>query len=218
MNTQYYIKYLKYKNKYLNIKNIQQTGGNQSKVLILCHPKKVTGTFNPLKLNNHWYGIPELIEIGDKSVFESMFETYNLNEYFQGEGEPIFDTVDIDSGGTYRADAFSNYFIDAHKNEYDLIMVPDCTGLWHDGQATTQYKGFEKVRDLTTEEIKKNVDDLNNYCMKLPKMLKQRGIIQIGKIFLDVFKEELIKGFERQGFTCEIRKTKATGEYIIAKR
>ncbi len=55
-------------------------------MLILCHPKIVTGSFELLRLHNHWYGfIPDT----SNSIFNQLFTEYNLN------GNPVFETVDI---------------------------------------------------------------------------------------------------------------------------
>ena len=84
-------KYLKYKNKYKLLKTQHSGGGedekikDEKKVLILCHPKIVTGSFEPLKLNNHFYGD---INEEKKSLFEILFEKYKLS------GTPTFETID----------------------------------------------------------------------------------------------------------------------------
>lgn len=116
-------KYLIYRDKYIELKN--QTGGVfDKKVLILCHNRKVTGTFTPLGLNNHFYGIDFNIDGTETKLFKNIFEEYKLS------GTPKFETVDIIPGGTYTDDAFSDEF-NAHTDDYDLVLVPDCGGPWY---------------------------------------------------------------------------------------
>jgi len=167
----YYQKYLKYKNKYLELKN--QIGGAEEKVLILCHPKIVTGSFNPLTLNNHWYGLK--MQEGKPHLFEQLFSEYNL------KGIPTFETVDPFSvsaeniikfnwppdnvRGTYIEDAFSDEFINKHIGEYYLVMVPDCGGRWYTEQSNYPV----------------NKENLLKLCLDLTKMVKKDGFIQFGK-------------------------------------
>ena len=220
MNNNFYIKYLKYKNKYINLKNtsIQQIGGNAVKVLILCHPRIVTGSFSPLELTNHFYGLKNITGEGEDSIFHNIFINDNLQDFFETSGNPTFETVDILPGGTYQADAFSDEFINAHKNEYDLIMVPDCDGEWYIKQQTSEMKSFSKIRDFSPEEINKNLDDLKNYCIKLPQMLKKNGIILINKISHDLIVKLLDVFSESNGYRSEIRNIRSVGPVLIAKR
>ena len=170
----YYDKYLKYKNKYLELKN--QVGGVEEKVLILCHPRIVTGSFNPLTLNNHFYGLK--IKEGEPPLFEQLFSEYNL------QGIPKFETVDIrkpplaediiqfnlkpeNLNATYIEDAFGDEFINKHIGEYYLVMVPDCDGRWL----------IEQRNYPVNKEI------LLKLCLDLTKMVKKNGFIQFGKFF-----------------------------------
>jgi hypothetical protein len=131
------------------------------KVLILCHPKIVTGSFEPLILKNHWYG---LVIQENKSIFEHLFLEYKL------KGIPIFETVDIILGGTYKDDVFNDKFINEHLEEYDLVIVPDCGGPWY---------------YLQNEENEENDIKFLEICGNLVKMLKPNGIIQFGKFLRD---------------------------------
>jgi hypothetical protein len=192
----YQNKYKKYKNKYLILKNNIYYGGNHSqvpdsrqnpkeiiilcnneklfdkKVLILCHPKKVTGSFEPLVLNNHHYG----------PKFNELFSRYKFT------GTPKFETVDIESGGTYQDDAFSDSFINKHINEYDLIMVPDCDGPWY----------FQNNNGVTFEHDESLRKKLLNLCLNLTKMLKSNGIILFGKLLQE--ESFIINNFEYKSF------------------
>jgi hypothetical protein len=170
------------------------------KVLILCHNKMVNGKFEPLVLNNHWYGSPEL------QIFQRIFAEYNL------KGKPIFETIDIIPGGTYQADAFSDEFINQHINDYDIVMVPDCGGPWYYLQNTDLYDGGRKIRDLTTDEVNVNKEILITLCLKLTKVVKQGGIIQFSKFIseipctingsdFDTFSDALTFYLTQNGFT-----------------
>ena len=225
----YIKKYYKYKNKYLLMKQQLLGGTLDKKVLILCHPKKVTGTFEPLVLNEHWYGSCKDTET-DKTLFELLFEKYNLS------GIPKFFTIDNHKKSTadFVDDAFSDDFINKNLNTYDLVMVPDCGGIWYDLQLTELYKITEheipnKIKDYTQEEYVKNLCTLISSCLKLTKMLKNNGIIQFGKfiteiqiqigeIKFDSFILALKFFLERNNFTTEIINIEGIGYNLIAKK
>jgi hypothetical protein len=135
----------------VNIKNLLDLLDFDKKVLILCHNKLVTGTFDPLTLNNHWFGLYD--------IFPRLFKKYNL------EGNPLFETVDVKPGATYQEDAFSDDFINSHQCEYDLVMVPDCGGNWVD---------FQFLESEDSEPLIK-------LCLKITQMVKPNGIILFSK-------------------------------------
>jgi hypothetical protein len=157
----------------------------QRRVLILCHPRLVTGTFEPLVLNDHWWGSDE-----------------NGNPYMESliphgmTGDPTFDTVDIKKGGTFTADAFSDSFNDQHIEEYDLIIAPDCGGVWYTHQESSDDN---------------DKDELIFLCLGLTRMLKPGGLVQFGKFFdgqclingmeFPSFKDGLHHCLEQIGFT-----------------
>ena len=87
----------------------------------------------------------------------------------------MFHTVDINPGGNFEADAFSDVFINSHIDEYDLIMVPDCGGPW----------SILQNNSLPNEEQNINIEILITLCLNLTKMVKTRGIIQFGKFMND---------------------------------
>ena len=162
------------------------------KVLILCHNKIVLGTFEPLTLYNHWYG--------NNYIFRDLFLEYNL------DGIPSFDTVDIAPGGTYQADAFSDEFINNNINKYDLIMVPDCGGMWYSLQED------------------KNYDKLIEICNKLIKMLKPQGIILFSKFIrpddtplINPFANALITSLNEDSFTITSKSVYNSITLIVQK-
>jgi len=197
-------------------------GGERKFVLILCHPKQVTGTFSPeYQLNNHWWGGHE----GKKNIYKRLFEEYRLI------GEPIFQTIDVKPGGTYVADAFSDEFINSNINKYDLVMVPDCGGQWYNYQIDIIGNLFES-RKLSEYEKNMRKSSLISLCINLTKVVKNGGIICFSK-FIDkssciieeigygTFSQALVFYLNQNGFNCKIISMKlmtngAVDEYIIA--
>jgi len=149
---------------------------SSKKVLIFCHTQCVTGSFEPLILNKHWYGS---FPSPEDSLFKKLFTKFSLT------GQSIFETVDlgsIGSSGTYTANAFSDEFIDAHIQEYDIVMVPDCSGIWYTSQLDfIENKAGVKIKDLSIDEQNENKTNLIRSCLNLSKMLKPRGILLFGK-------------------------------------
>ena len=175
-------------------------------VLIFCHNKKVTGTFEPLTLNNHWYGLPAF------DLFNKLFSEYEL------KGIPKFDTIDIEEGGTIIGDGFNNMFIDSHANKYDIVMIPDCGGPWEVLQSS-------KLQ----EEQNTKIEALINLCINLTKLLKPFGIIQFGKFInekpctihgreFNNFCEALKHYLEINGFTVKINTYVGTKEILVARK
>jgi len=179
-----------------------------TRILILCHKKIVTGYLgDSLILNNHFYGRP----LGSD-------ESYLFNElflpYFKNRGKVNIDTVDIDEGGTFQADAFSDEFIGKHLKWYDLILVPDCQGPW----VSLQY-----------------AEDLNPFfqlCLNVTKMLKPNGIIHFGKfadpravngIEYESCAPAVVSFLQKNGFTATLDVhddlySGTIGQYIIAQK
>ena len=192
-------------------------GGEQKLVLILCHNKKVTGTFSPdYRLDNHFYGIC--------GIYKALFEEYNL------EGEPTFETIDIIPGGTYTQNAFSNDFIDRHREYYDLVMVPDCGGEWFEYQSPNiqnKTKGlFSPVIPLSNDDQNKRKTELIKLSLKLTKVVKKGGIIQFSKfqnetpciieeIHFNTFSEALNTYLNENGFRSIIKMIKEVAEKNI---
>lgn len=213
----FFSKYKKYKQKYINLKN-QIAGNYNKKALILCHPRNVTGTFEPLELKGHWFGNP-LCSV--EPLFKIIFKDYNL------KGVPKFETVDILSGGTYQEDAFGDEFINKHINDYDLVMVPDCAGVWNKLQEKSLWENLKKIIDFTQEEKDYNITTLINICLNLTRMVKPGGIIYFGKFFVnepvfiqsvyyDSFCSALNYYLNENGFSSKISELSGIGKYIVA--
>ena len=204
-------------NKYFpdNVNNDNKKIKYNKKVLILCHNKKVTGTFKPsLKLEKF-----EKYCNTDFNSFNELFEKYHL------DGIPKFETVDIIPGGTYIEDAFSTTFIGKHIEEYDLLMVPDCAGPWENLISETipnKHNFFLVERVLEPHEINANKTKLIELCLELTKMVKPGGIIQFGKFVSETpctiygkeyskFSEALISVLETNGFKTETKILEKSG-------
>ena len=158
----------------VKIKDLLDLLDFDKKVLILCHNKLVTGTFEPLTLNNHWFCL--------YNIFPRLFEKYNL------KGNPLFETVDVNPGSTYQMDAFSDEFVNSHKNEYDLVMVPDCNGSWYEFQ----------------DGVKESDDDFLSLCLKLTIMVKPTGLILFSKLMKKNLIPLLNDVLQRNNFITEI--------------
>jgi len=139
---------------------------NPTKVLICCHPRIVTGSIHPPTLQNHWWG-----GIGELDIIK-LFDFSHLRAAAK------IDTVDVYPGGTFTADVFSPEFISSHIDEYDLIFVPDCDGIWY------KYH-FERPEELAS------------ISFGLSKMLKQNGMIIFSKFLNDIFYDLLSKKFSK---------------------
>jgi hypothetical protein len=193
-------------------------GGERKLVLILCHPKPVTGTFYPeYQLNNHWWGGRE----GKHNTYKTLFEEYRLM------GEPIFETIDVRPGGTYHADAFSDEFINSNINKYDLVMVPDCGGQWHEYQSD-RIGNLLEYRILSEDDQNMRKSLLIGLCINLTRVVKNGGIICFGKLYhessciiegkrFETFTQALCFYLNENGFNSRIKLMSwGTDEYIIA--
>ena len=182
------------------------------KVLILCHPEQVTGTFEPLKINNHWIDL----------YFQNIFSKYNLR------GTPKFDTVDTKEGGTYQDDAFNPNFINKHINDYDLVLVPDCGGPWYYYQGD-YHLVWKNVPKHILKDPKGNKTLLITLVLDLCKMVKPGGLIYFGKFLSEepciinethfpTFSSALIFYLNHNGFICDINKRDGIGLYVVAQK
>lgn len=81
----------------------------QKKMLVYCHPRIIQ-------------------KRGDHFLWDFFTETVEKN------GSKInnfkISSVDVLPGGTWQGDAFSADFAKNHKDEFDLVFVPDCGGNW----------------------------------------------------------------------------------------
>jgi SAM-dependent methyltransferase len=80
------------------------------------------------------------------------------------------DTIDVRPGGTIVADGFSKSFIDSHENEFDIVILPDCAGLWYEFQTEHNDENFQVLLSLMIELI---------------RLVKPGGTIMFGKIMYE---------------------------------
>lgn len=134
-------------------------------VLIYCHRREVK--YNGGRVEGHWQG--DIIGNGIRKMCNGQ--------------EVVIDTVDIIPGGTYTADAFSEYFITDHIEEYDLIALPDCGGPWVETvHAQEDYKGMDyNIR----------LDILTQIVVRIMDMLKFGGKIMLGKYTSEEWRDSL---------------------------
>jgi hypothetical protein len=175
---------------------------NSQKVLILCHPQIVTGSFSPLTLKDHWYGHEK------NNFFSKVFKDYDL------KGDVKFETVDTLPGGNYTADAFSDEFINSHLNQYNIVMVPDCGGLWYYLQDDQYPRGPSLIIEKKSEdEQNKDKTALIMLSLNLTRMVKPGGLIMFSKFLsetpciingknFETFSSALTKKLEENGFEC----------------
>ena len=133
-------------------KHVLIGGTDDSKMLIYCHNRIVD--LNSAN-TNHWQGPifkPILIERGiDPTKIR-------------------VDTIDKVPGGTIVGDGFSKSFIDSHENEFDIVILPDCGGLWIEFQKEHNDENFQRLLSLMIELI---------------RLVKPGGTIMFGKIMYE---------------------------------
>jgi SAM-dependent methyltransferase len=90
------------------------------------------------------------------------------------------DTIDLAPGGTIVADGFSKSFIDSHENEFDIVILPDCGGLWNEFQKEHNDENFQRLLSLMIELI---------------RLVKPGGTIMFGKIMYEDWFNILMDAF-----------------------
>merc|ERR1712146_373395 len=120
-----------------------------SKMLIYCHDKIVD-------LKNNEDSGHLMSPILKFMLDENNINIENLN----------VDTVDIYPGGTIHADGFDNNFINNHQNEYDIVVLPDCSGIWVD---------YQKLENFEDKENKKRYEQFIYLIINLMRLVKPNG-------------------------------------------
>jgi len=148
----------------------EQDTNTKPRMLIYCHPRIVDFTKED---SNHW----------QRSTFEAMLIEQSINK------EDIkVDTIDVLPGGSKQGDGFSESFIDFNENKFDIVVLPDCGGLWYDYQKDYTDENFEKLKLL---------------MIKLLKIVKLGGIIRFGKILFPEWTPRLIDELIASGYNCD---------------
>ena len=130
-------------------KHVLLGGDGDPKMLIYCHNRIVDLTRAD---TNHWQG----------PIFKQVLTERGIDPM-----KIKVDTIDIVPGGTIVADGFSKSFIDSHENEFDIVILPDCGGLWIEFQKEHNDENFHSLLSLMIE---------------LLRLVKPGGIIMFGKI------------------------------------
>ena len=105
-------------------------------MLIYCHRRVVDLT----RANtNHWQG----------PIFKQLLTERGIDLM-----KIKVDTIDILSGGTIVGDGFSKSFIDSHENEFDIVILPDCAGLWYEFQKEHNDENFQTLLSLVSTILK----------------------------------------------------------------
>lgn len=105
------------------------------------------------------------VTISSKPLFDFILDRANIMP-----NNAIFETVDIVGSPDHIQDAFSNDFILQNINKFDIVILPDCSGLW-----------WEILNIKNTEEQSIALYSLIENIMK---MVKQGGRLYISKIHL----------------------------------
>jgi SAM-dependent methyltransferase len=138
-------------------------GGNgDTKILIYCHNRVVDLT---RAATNHWQG----------PIFKQLLTERGIDLM-----KIKVDTIDILSGGTIVGDGFSKSFIDSHENEFDIVILPDCAGLWYEFQKEHNDENFQTLLSLMIE---------------LLRLVKPGGTIMFGKIMYEDWFNRLMAAF-----------------------
>ncbi len=133
-------------------KHVLLGGDGDPKMLIYCHNRIVDLTRAD---TNHWQG----------PIFKQVLTERGIDPM-----KIKVDTIDIVPGGTIVADGFSKSFIDSHENEFDIVILPDCGGLWYEFQKEHNDENFQSMLSLMIE---------------LLRLVKPGGIIMFGKILYE---------------------------------
>ena len=169
----------------MEFKNILEKENNQFKILIFCHPDIVSGTID--NIQGHFLS-KDISILGREAGIT---------------GTPIIDTIDIIPGGTYQCDGFSDDFINRNLNEYNLVFIPDCGGLWLNLQLKDILDGWRTIYKFTPEDKENNLSLLIDYIIKVSKLVKINGIISFGKILVEGPCK--VKGIDFNNFTEAIK-------------
>jgi hypothetical protein len=92
-------------------------------ILVYCHPRKI----NYNDKSSHWWLSNTYADISRKPIMDYILEHNNIKPT-----SAKFNTVDIHGTPDYITDGFSSEFISQHQNEFDIVLLPDCGGIWHD--------------------------------------------------------------------------------------
>ena len=154
--------------------------------IIFCHTSPVTGTIanNKLSLTGHFYG-DERVPPGVNQILNNALKTFKMT------GTPKIDTVDLYTGAaTYSGvDAFSEEFITSHLNQYDLVMIPDCSGKYRMLTGENKYEivdgNYKTVNQpgsfypmlKSSADIQTDINSFKELVLSVVRLVKTNGVI-----------------------------------------
>jgi hypothetical protein len=158
------------------------------KALVLCHPKNLEPD-----LTGHFLG----------DLFKQVHQKYFPNtpaEYHTVDIQNIRYNTDLKPPhkSHFVADVWSDEFINAHKNEYDIVYMPDCGGRW--------FKDVLNIEDVSV--MNKNLQDILNKTMML---VSKKGILFLSK-FWEPQKKYIQSAYPKNA-TFEMYKSYKFGDY-----
>jgi len=130
-------------------------------ILVFCHTREILLD----NISTHF-----MINVFTKAIMED--PKYK-------DQEIVIYTVDIEKGGTFLDDAFSEKFTTFNYNHFNLIFIPDCAGKWYDLQCSSSADSF---------------DEFDNLIINAKKLLKHGGIIWMSKFI----NENIVKNLEQK--------------------
>jgi hypothetical protein len=160
MNTEYYQKYLKYKKKYLDLKNIEFNLENQQGAWDAADPSGK----NYLETNREYYDLSNNPQLGE-DVISNAWPSYNLtNRYKMAEGNQLYNLYVNDF--IFPLDDMSN-LLSGHTNKsaiissLDLSKVADANAESFQGLAQIYFANT--IRDMSNIVNKYLIDQSANF-------------------------------------------------------
>lgn len=135
---------------------IIQSSLKMPQALVLCHPKNLNDD-----LSGHFLG--ELFEQIQSEYSPGVFR-YHTADILDIRGKKLFNELHTKH---FIADVWSNDFIQSHKNEYDLVFMPDAGGAWY-------------TDVLENEHFEKNLEEIIGKTMML---VSDGGVLMLSKFF-----------------------------------
>ncbi len=148
-----------------NINNKQSISAPPN-ILVYCHPRKI----NYDDKSSHWWLSNTYDDISRKPIMDYILERANIKAH-----NTKFNTVDISGIPNYKEDGFSSSFITKHKNEFDIVMLPDCGGRWYD---------ISLIRDTEEASIM-----LYTLIESILTIIKKNGYLYLSKL---IFPEKVL--------------------------
>ena len=109
-----------------------QADYDSNTMLVYCHPRPLSDI------------IPHFMQ----SIFDTIGEEYNITTFLTIDNSEFNNTADL------QVDGFSDEFINANKEKFKVVFLPDCGGIWYEYQRDNDLTSFvnliEKLKNLVT--------------------------------------------------------------------